>query len=60
MFLMVTVRSDLSFIVSVLNQFVKVEINNWNGVNERIFKYLKGMINYSLVYVKIFNFNSIL
>lgn len=57
---MVTNRSYLTFIVSVLSQFVeKLNKNYWNGV-KRVFKHLKRT-NYSLIYsVKRFNFNCIL
>lgn len=46
MFLEITKRSDLMFIIS---QFVeKPSRNDWI---KRIFKYLKGTINYSLIYI---------
>lgn len=46
---MVTNRSYLAFIVSVLSQFVeKLNKNYWNGI-KRVFKHLKRT-DYSLIY----------
>lgn len=53
MFLTMITRSDLTFIVNVLNQFAEKPRNYWNGVNELNlikFKYLKEVINYNLIY----------
>lgn len=53
MFLTMITRSDLTFIVNVLNQFAEKPRNYWNGVNELNlikFKYLKEVINYDLIY----------
>lgn len=53
MFLTMIIRSDLTFIVNVLNQFAEKPRNYWNGVNELNlikFKYLKEVINYNLIY----------
>lgn len=53
MFLTIITRSDLTFIVNVLNQFAEKPRNYWNGVNELNlikFKYLKEVINYNLIY----------
>lgn len=53
MFLTIITRSDLTFIVNVLNQFAEKPRNYWNGINELNlikFKYLKEVINYNLIY----------
>ena len=59
MFLMVSTRPDIAYTMSVLSHFSEQpNENHWNGV-KRVFWYLKGTINYEILFGENFIWNFI-
>lgn len=50
MYLMITTRPDICYIVGVLSRFLEnPKVEHWHGV-QRVFKYLKGTVNYGITF----------